>query len=139
MTAPKNIPFTSTHCSSTEVDHGTDAENSGSGNSWDEFYREAGNGGFFSYRLATGGEKNPELKVHYWGFEWGSRKFDIFIDNEKLVTEDNTGRWNQSAFQDVIYEIPASMLKGKDFIRVKFQAHPRSTAGGVYYIRLLRE
>lgn len=122
-----------------EADHAMKAENSNSGNNWDEFYREARNGGFFSYRLATGGEKNPELKVRYWGFEWGSRKFDIFIDNEKLVTEDNTGRWNQSAFQDVIYEIPASMLEGKDFIRVKFQAHPRSTAGGVYYIRLLRK
>ncbi|MBW6499730.1 MAG: glycoside hydrolase family 127 protein, partial [Bacteroidales bacterium] len=84
-----------------EADHAMEAENSGSGNNWDEFYREARNGGFFSYRLATGREKNLELKVRYWGFEWGSRKFDIFIDNDKLVTEDNTGRWNQSAFQDV--------------------------------------
>jgi len=122
-----------------EADHAMETENSNSGNNWDEFYREARNGGFFSYRLATGGEKKMELKVRYWGFEWGSRKFDIFIDNEKLVTEDNTGRWNQSAFQDVVYEIPVSMVEGKDFVRVKFQAHEGSTAGGVYYIRLLRK
>ncbi|MFW5774550.1 MAG: beta-L-arabinofuranosidase domain-containing protein, partial [Tangfeifania sp.] len=122
-----------------EADHAMKTENSNSGNNWDEFYREARNGGFFSYRLATGGEKNLELKVRYWGFEWGSRKFDIFIDNKKLVTEDNTGRWNQSAFQDVVYEIPVSMVEGKDFIRVKFQAHEGSTAGGVYYIRLLKK
>jgi uncharacterized protein len=110
-----------------------------SGNNWGEFYREARIGGFFSYRLATGREKNPELKVRYWGFEWGSRKFDVFIVNEKRVTEDNTGRWKQSAFQDVVYEIPDSMVEGKDFIRVKFQANEGSTAGGVYSIRLLRK
>lgn len=121
-----------------EADHAMETENSGSGNNWGEFYRDARNGGFFSYRLATNREKNLELKVRYWGFEWGSRKFDIYIDNEKLVTEDNTGRWNQSAFQDVVYEIPDSMVEGKDFIRVKFQAHEGSSAGGVYYIRLLR-
>jgi DUF1680 family protein len=121
-----------------EADHAMETENSNSGNNWDEFYREARNGGFFSYQLATSKEKNLELKVRYWGFEWGRRKFDIFIDNKKLVTENNTGRWNQSAFQDVVYEIPVSMVEGKDFVRVKFQAHEGSTAGGVYYIRLLR-
>ena len=77
--------------------------------------------------------------VRYWGAEWGSRKFDIYIDDEKLVTEDNTGRWNQSQFQDIAYAIPDSMMKGKDHIRVKFQALPGNTAGPVYYIRLTRK
>jgi len=31
------------------------------------------------------------------------------------------------------------MLKGKNKIRVKFQALPRNTAGAVYYIRLAKE
>jgi len=30
--------------------------------------------------------------VRYWGAEWGSRKFEIYIDDELLITEDNTGR-----------------------------------------------
>ncbi|MDM8161535.1 hypothetical protein QUH73_17065 [Labilibaculum sp. K2S] len=34
------------------------------------------------------------MRVRYWGAEWGSRKFDIYIDDEKLLTEDNTGKWN---------------------------------------------
>jgi len=122
-----------------EADHAMETENSNVGNNLGEFYREARNEGFFSYMLKTNGEKNLELMVRYWGFEWGSRKFDIFIDNEKLVTENNTGRWNQSAFQNLVYEIPDSMVEGKDFIRVKFQAHEGSTTGGVYYIRLLRK
>ncbi|MGM0621452.1 MAG: DUF6805 domain-containing protein, partial [Bacteroidota bacterium] len=122
-----------------EADHAMQTENSNSGNNWDEFYREARNGGYFSYRLATNGEKNLKLMVRYWGFEWGNRKFDIFIDDKKLITEDNTGRWNQSAFQDVVYKIPDYMVEGKEFVRVKFQAHNGSTAGAVYYLRLLRQ
>jgi hypothetical protein len=55
-----------------------------------EFFREARDGGFFSYDLATKSETNVSLFVRYWGAEWGSRKFDIYIDDEKLITEDNS-------------------------------------------------
>lgn len=41
-------------------------------------------------------------------------------------------------FQDVEYTIPNSMVKGKDHIRLKFQALPGNTAGAVYDIRLVR-
>ena len=76
--------------------------------------------------------------VRYWGAEWGNRKFDLYIDDEKLFTEDNTGRWNRSTFIDVEYAIPDSMVKEKENIRVKFQSLPQHTAGGVYYVRLLK-
>ena len=76
--------------------------------------------------------------VRYWGAEWGNRKFDIYIDDQKLITEDNTGRWNLAAFKDVSYTIPESMVKGKSNIVVKFKALEGSTAGAVYYIRLLK-
>ncbi|WP_461634243.1 glycoside hydrolase family 127 protein [Labilibaculum euxinus] len=121
-----------------ETDHGMLSENSNKGNNLNEFFREAKNGGFFSYNLATNSETDLSLRVRYWGAEWGSRKFDIYIDDEKLLTEDNTGRWNQSMFKDVVYSIPNSMVSGKDHVWVKFQALPGSTAGAVYYIRLIR-
>jgi hypothetical protein len=88
--------------------------------------------------MATNSETNLNLFVRYWGAEWGGRKFDIYIDDEKLLTEDNTGRWNQSLFKDVIYPIPDALVQGKSHIRIKFQALPRNTAGAVYYVRLLR-
>jgi DUF1680 family protein len=121
-----------------ETDHAMQQEKSRKGNNNNEFYREAFGGGYFSYDLATNSETNLSLLVRYWGAEWGSRKFNIYIDDEKLVTEDNTGRWNLSAFKDVVYEIPESMLKTKSNVRVKFEALPGSTAGGVYVVRLLR-
>lgn len=122
-----------------EADHFMQSSNSTTGNNWDEFYRDARNKGFFSYQMATNGQTSLSLLVRYWGAEWGNRKFDIYIDDEKLIAEDNTGRWNQSRFFDVEYKIPESMVKGKAHIRVKFQAIPGNTAGGVYYIRLLKK
>jgi len=121
-----------------EADHQLEKLKSNTGNFQDEFWRDARNEGYFSYNMATNSETGLSLMVRYWGAEWGNRKLDIFIDNEKLVTEDNTGRWNQSRFQEVKYEIPDSMVKDKKQIRVKFQALPGNTAGAVYYIRLVR-
>jgi hypothetical protein len=122
-----------------EVDHAMQSSRSRSGSFSDEFYRDASNEGYFSYNLATNNETGLSLLVRYWGSEWGNRKFDIYIDDEKLVTEDNTSRWNQSKFQNIEYAIPEAMVKGKDHVRVKFQAQPGSTAGAVYYIRLVRK
>lgn len=122
-----------------ETDHKMQSKNSRTGNNFDEMYREAGNEGYFSYDLVTNSETDLKLYVRYWGAEWGTRKFDIYIDDKKLITENNTDRWNQSQFQDVEYSIPNAMLQGKENVRVKFQALPNSTAGAVYYVRLVRE
>ncbi|MCW8850924.1 MAG: hypothetical protein OQJ81_13185, partial [Melioribacteraceae bacterium] len=131
--------FVATGQQQPEADHSMQYENSNTGNNLDEFWREARNGGYFSYDLSTNSEANLSLFVRYWGAEWGDRKFDIYIDDEKLVAEDNTGRWNISAFQDIVYQIPDSMVKGKTHVRVKFQSTERATAGAVYIVRLLRE
>ncbi len=105
----------------------------------DEFWRDARNGGYFSYLLNTNNELNLSLMVRYWGNEGGYRTFDILIDNEKLVTENITGKWNVSEFRNVEYPIPNSMINGKTNIRVKFQAPASGYAGGAFYIRLLRQ
>ncbi|MEP7377423.1 MAG: beta-L-arabinofuranosidase domain-containing protein, partial [Chitinophagaceae bacterium] len=122
-----------------ETDHKMQKEKSATGNTNDNLFRDARNGGFFSYEMKTGQETDLTLLVRYWGAEWGTRKFDIYIDEQKLVTEDNTGRWNQSSFKDIAYPIPESMLKGKSNIVVKFQSMDGTTAGAVYYIRLLKK
>lgn len=135
----RNVDFVATGEQQPEVDHVMQSFNSNSGTHLDELWRDARDGGYFSYRLATKNETDLSLKVRYWGYEWGSRKFDIFIDDEKLISEDNTERWYQSKFQEVVYEIPNGMVEGKDHIRLKFQAASGSTVGAVYYIRLLRK
>ncbi|MFC5283018.1 beta-L-arabinofuranosidase domain-containing protein [Pedobacter alpinus] len=120
-----------------EVDHAMQTENSRKGVSHDQFFREANKGGYFSYSMATNSLTNLSLYVRYWGAEWGNRDFELYIDDEKLTTVKNTRRWELSLFQSEEYKIPETMLKGKKSIRVKFKALPDSTAGAVYYVRLL--
>jgi len=121
-----------------EADHFIQQKFSSTGNSFDEFWRDAKNEGFFSYELSTQNETNLALMVRYFGGESGNRKFDIYIDDEKLTTVDNTRKWTQQQFQTERYAIPESMVKGKSKIRVKFQALAGNTAGPIYYLRLLR-
>ena len=121
-----------------EVDHAMQASRSRSGSFMDQFYRDATGNGFFSYNLATNGETGLSLLVRYWGAESGNRKFDIFIDDEKLVTEDNTGKGNQTKFLNKEYPLPDAMVKGKGHVRVKFQALSENTTNAVYNVRLLR-
>ncbi|WP_206513680.1 glycoside hydrolase family 127 protein [Pseudoflavitalea rhizosphaerae] len=121
-----------------EIDHMLMQEGSRSGNTMDAFWREASNGGYFSYQMNTKNEEQLTLRVRYWGSEWGNRSFKIFIDDQQFVAEDNTGRWNQSTYFDIEYPIPAEMLKGKEFVRVKFQSLPGTTAGKVFYLRLVK-
>lgn len=122
-----------------EADHAMQSSRSRTGSYLDQFYREASNGGYFSYNLATNSETGLSLMVRYWGGETEARKFDIYIDDEKLATEDVAEKWKQSKFQNVEYQIPDSMLKDKKNIRVKFQALQGNTAGAVYYLRLVRQ
>jgi uncharacterized protein len=121
-----------------EADHQLQKENSNTGNHLNQFWRDARNNGYFSYQLATNSESGLKLLVRYWGAEWGNRQFEIYIDDQKLLTENNTGKWNQSKFLDITYSIPDSMVKNKKAIRVKFQALLGNSAGPVYYIRLVR-
>jgi uncharacterized protein len=135
----RTVDFVSPGEQQPEADHDMKTSNSKTGNQLDEFWRDANNGGYFSYNLSTKGETGLSLIVRYWGAEWGSRKFDIYIDDEKLVAENNTGRWNQSKFIDIEYAIPDTMVKGKQNVRVKFQPLPQNTAGAVYFVRLVRK
>ena len=121
-----------------EVDHAMEREFSSTGNNMNEFWREARGGGFFSYKLGTNKETSLSLLVRYWGAENGNRSFDIYIDDQKLITENISDKWKQNRFQNVEYPIPATMLTGKEFVRVKFQATAGNTAGKVYNVRLLR-
>ena len=122
-----------------EADHAMQKQASNTGNNFDEFWRDARSGGFFSYKLSTNNETGLSLIVRYWGAESGNRKFDIYVDDQKLITEDISGKWNQRKFKDVEYAIPDAMVRGKETVSVKFQPLQGNTAGAVYYIRMARQ
>ena len=104
-----------------EADHFMETSKSNSGVHMDEFWRDARNGGYFSYELRTKGETSLNLLLRFWGTNWDNRKFDILIDDVKLATED-VRKWNIYDFREEVYSIPAEMLRGKEKIRLRFQA-----------------
>lgn len=123
-----------------ETDHSLQQQRSNTGVTRDVHYRDARSGGWFSYDLATGGiSEGVSLYVKYWGAaEWATRKFDVYVDDELMMSVDNTGKWMQSQFIGEEYPVPAAMLKGKDSVRIKFVAQQGATVGGVYDLRLLK-
>jgi len=121
-----------------EADHLLQYENSVKGEWQDQFSREASKEGFFSYEMKTGGYEHLALRVRYWGADKGRRKFDIYVNDQRLQTEDNTDRWQKPAFVELEYQIPSSMLQGKSSVRIRFQAIDNATSSPVYHIRLIR-
>lgn len=122
-----------------EADHYIQKQNSNSGNFLDAFWRDARNGGYFSYQLNTKQETNCSLLVRYWGNEKGNRQFEIYIDDQKLITENIVDKWKDQQFHDVEYVIPNTLINQKNHINIKIQSFPQSIAGAVYYIRLIKK
>ena len=121
-----------------EVDHEMKSERSQRGHFQSEGWRDATNGGYFSYNMDTKGEEKLTLMVRYWGNEYGNRKFDILIDGKLLTSENIVGKWNREAFVNAEYAIPTDWIKGKQVINVRFQSKPGTVAGGVFYVRLIK-
>lgn len=121
-----------------EADHFMESRSSASGNFNGEPWRDASNGGFFSYKMKTGGRNDLTLRVRYWGNESGSRAFNILVDDNVLTAEDIAGKWNKDGFVDAEYAIPPHYVDGKESIRVKFASDKGQTAGGIYHVRLIR-
>jgi len=121
-----------------ETDHKMLSERSTTGNTNNVFFREAQNGGWFSYELATGGKTELALYLKYWGVDdWGTRRFEIYVDDEKLIEVNNSRRWRSSVFKTEEYRIPASMLEGKEYVRVRFQSAQGTQVGGIYDVRMV--
>jgi len=119
-----------------ETDHQLQQHNSRNGLHYGEGWRDAVDGGFFQYRLKTGGKENISLMLRYWGNYSGEREFDILID-DKLLTKENASRFGKGDFINAEYPIPKEMIQGKDHIIVKFQCSGGNIAGGIFNVRLL--
>lgn len=120
-----------------EADHFMESQSSGAGNFNGEPWRDASNGGFFSYKMKTDGRSDLSLRLRYWGNESGDRRFDILVDDTVIASENTSGKWKRDEFIEEEYAIPASLLDGKQTITVKFAGEQGQTAGGIYHVRLL--
>ena len=121
-----------------ETDHRMETDGSFTGNTNDVFFRDARNGRFFSYLMKTDGRTDLSLRLQFWGVgEWKTHEFDIFVDDALLASVNNTGKYRISEFKYETFPIPASMLEGKEQVRVKFVAKPGKQVGEIYGVRLV--
>lgn len=134
----RTVDYVGTGEQQPESDHYMESSKSNSGNSQDEFWRAARDEGYFSYLMSTDSATNLNLIVRYWEFYWGTKKFDIYIDDEILVSVDTSNHSNISQFTDITYPIPDAMVKGKDKVRVRFQAKTRSSTSDIFHVRLTK-
>lgn len=122
-----------------ETDHMMESDESFKGNTENTAFRDARNGHYFSYLMKTDGLSNLKLSLKYWGVgEWKTHEFDIFIDDSLLLSVNNTDKYHVSEFKTETYDIPVSMLQGRQQVRVKFVAKPGRQVGEIYEVRLVK-
>jgi hypothetical protein len=115
--------------------HHQQGEKSGSGDFGDHSYRDASEGGWFSWDLKSLPDQREELVLTYWGADNG-RHFDILIDGEKLATERLTAS-HPEVFFDQVYPLPPALTKGKQHLTLRLQGGD-TWVGGVFGARLLK-
>lgn len=99
-------------------------------------WRDANNGGWFSFVMNTQGKISATLQCSYLGTDGGAREFDILVDGQKIATEKLNAQ-NDPGIYHISYDIPQQLLNNKQQITIKFQALPGMTAGGLFGCRLL--
>jgi uncharacterized protein len=119
-----------------EIDHNLQFENSHSGaGPHNRRWRDARNGGWFSYELRLPPEGQPSaLRVLYWGADRG-REFDIQLDGHLIATQKLDGR--KDGFFAIEYEIPKALAAGKQKVTARFQCAPGGIAGGIFDLRMV--
>ncbi len=120
-----------------EKDRNLQGEKTRAGDSGGRKWRDAVDGGWFSFEMAVAPDLPNELHCTYWGGETGDREFDIVVDGTVIATrrlyQDKPGE-----FFEVVHEIPEDLTHGKNKITIRFQAHPGKLAGGLFGVRTIR-
>ncbi|HEX8023923.1 beta-L-arabinofuranosidase domain-containing protein [Mucilaginibacter sp.] len=120
-----------------ERDHNFKGENTHTGEVEGARWRDATDGGWFSFQLDTKGAATAQLQCKYFGADGEGREFEILVDGQKIATEKLVKKASPD-FYSINYVIPPALLAGKQSIVVKFQALPGKTAGGLFGCRLLK-
>jgi DUF1680 family protein len=120
-----------------EQAHGLTAEKSNSGMHAGKGWRDAHNGGWFSYTLKSLPDKDMELLCRYWGSDFG-RVFHIIVDDRDIALV-TLNRDHPDQFFDVTYPLPRELTDGKTSLRVTIRAHEGNVAGGLFGCRTLHK
>lgn len=119
-----------------EKAHGFRSQKSESGAQPAGDWRDARDGGWFSYELKTAGGPLA-LQCSYWGRDQGARTFDVLVDGRLLETRTLRDTGKDELFM-VDLPLPMALSEGKSKVTVRFQAKPGNSAGGLFGLRILK-
>lgn len=111
--------------------------NFGKASGWLSGWRDAADGGWFSYDMEVVSNEPLELVLTYYSKDGGNRYFDILADNEKIGEQ----KLRTETYTDMIeksYAIPTSITAGKKKITIKFKSIPGNIVGGIWGCRIQR-
>lgn len=93
---------------------------------------------WFSYDVAVDPEEPLVLILSFYSDDRRNSPadFSIIID-DKLLTDHHQSRSEPPRFYDVSFPIPASLVKGKDIVTLRFQAHQNSQIPAIFGIRII--
>jgi hypothetical protein len=100
-------------------------------------YRDARDGGWFSFDMKVHPRKPNLLVLRYWGDENNLRVFDILVDGNKIAQEKllhNIG----PKYYEVGYKIPINLTTKKSKIEVKLSSNAEGTngwSGGIFFAK----
>ena len=120
-----------------ERDHALVGENIRNGRHHGRPWRDAYEGGWFSFEMAVDPQQPMTLVCTYLGDDAGMRTFDILVEGQKLATQ-TLDRPKPGEFVDIEYAVPPELTKDKQRVTVRLQAHPENMAGGLFGCRMLR-
>ncbi|HYD91096.1 MAG TPA: DUF6805 domain-containing protein, partial [Flavobacterium sp.] len=95
-------------------------------------------GGHFSFTMKVEPGFSYNLVNTYWGMDNRGRTFEIFVDGEKIATED-LNKFKESRFYDISHRIPTKLTEGKKRITVMMKGVKGNQTGPVYGVRLVKE
>jgi hypothetical protein len=99
--------------------------------------REARAENYFSFEMKIMQGVTNNLMFTYIGDD-KDRKFDVLVDGTKIATVDWPGGV-AGKFYDVLYPIPADLIKDKTKITVRIEANYNKTAGRIFGCRIVRK
>ncbi len=118
-----------------ERDHNQKGENTTTFEFNDRSMRAANTNGWFSWDFKVLPDQPQELEVTFGGGGRGAARMDVYVDGEKVATEDLAGRRGP---RERTYPLTAQQLNGKSKITVRFQAPPDARGGSVFGVRIMK-
>lgn len=120
-----------------ERDHNMKNERSRSGSFESRKWRDAIEGGWFSYEMKTAAPGTSQtLMCQYWGGDSGKRQFRITA-NGLTIAEPRLQNNKPGEFFREEYSLSPEAVGNNDRMTIRFEGHPGNLAGGLFELRVL--